>query len=103
MHRVDILLATDRPAAPHPRPDGVLVDDVVTEWASRHGQPYSLHLTGPAGGRWSSGAGAPDLELDGVEFCLLVSGRGRGDRLLAVRVRSEMAWALPGASFGGGE
>jgi len=52
----------------------------------RHGQPYSLHVTGPAGGRWSSGAGTPDLELDGVEFCLLVSGRGRGDGLLTVLV-----------------
>ena len=43
MHRVDISLATDRPRHLTHDHDGVLVDDVVTEWASRHGQPYSLH------------------------------------------------------------
>ena len=35
--------------------DGVLVADVVTEWAARHGQPCRLRLTGAAGGEWSFG------------------------------------------------
>lgn len=38
----------------------------------------------------------PDLELDGVEFCLLVSGRGRGDGLLAVRVPFGDGMGTPG-------
>ena len=86
MHRVDISRATSR--APHLTADhdGVLVDDVVRDWASRHGQTYSLRLTGPAGGSWSAGTGGPDLELDAVEFCRVVSGRAHGDGLLAVRV-----------------
>ena len=41
-----------------PDHDGVLVADVVAEWAARHGQPYTLRLTGPTGGEWSSGTGA---------------------------------------------
>jgi hypothetical protein len=54
--------------------DGVLVDDVVHEWAERHGEPFTLHLTGPAGGTW--GSGGPKLEFDAVEFCRSISGRG---------------------------
>ncbi len=87
MHRVDISRAVGHDdmqlSADH---DGVLVADVVAEWASRHGQPYTLRLTGPASGRWSDGSGGPELELDAVEFCRLVSGRGRGDGLLGVQV-----------------
>ena len=69
-----------------PEHDGLLVADVVAEWASRHGQPYSLQLTGPAGGTWSSGDGGPELELDAVEFCRIVSGRATGTGLLAQQV-----------------
>ncbi len=49
-------------------------------------QPHPLHLTGPAGGTWSSGTDGPNLELDAVEFCRTVSGRQHGDGLLAVAV-----------------
>jgi uncharacterized protein (TIGR03083 family) len=86
MHRVDISRATARPLDLTADHDGVLVADVATEWAARHGQPYALHLTGPAGGRWTSGAGGPDLELDAVEFCRLVSGRGSDQGVLDTRV-----------------
>src|SRR5205085_447716 len=50
MHRVDLARATDHPMTLTPEHDGRLVADAVAEWASRHGQPYTLHLTGPAGG-----------------------------------------------------
>ena len=63
-----------------------LVADVAAEWAQRHGQPCILILTGPAGGRWAWGTGGPSYELDAVEFCRLVSGRGSGDGLLATPV-----------------
>jgi uncharacterized protein (TIGR03083 family) len=86
MHRVDISRATDRPLELTADHDGVLVADVVAEWAGRHGRPYELQLTGPAGGRWSSGAGGPALELDAVEFCRVLSGRGAGTGLLAEQV-----------------
>lgn len=86
MHRSDIAAATGRPMTLTAEHDGELVADVALEWAQRHGQPCSLVLTGPAGGRWTWGAGGPGYELEAVRFCRVVSGRGPGDGLLAARV-----------------
>lgn len=86
MHRSDVAAATGRPMTLTPEHDGVLVADVAAEWASRHGQPCTLTLTGPAGGRWTWGSAGPGIELDAVEFCRVLSGRGRGEGLLATRV-----------------
>ena len=47
-HRLDIAAATGttpRLTAGH---DGVIVADVVAEWAERHGTDFELTLTGPA-------------------------------------------------------
>jgi len=76
MHRVDIARATDQPLHLTAEHDGVLVDDIVREWAGRHGSACTLTLTGPAGGTWSWGTGGNELELDAVEFCRGLSGRG---------------------------
>jgi uncharacterized protein (TIGR03083 family) len=86
MHRIDLARATGRPPVLTGDHDGVLVADVVAEWAARHGAPYRLTLTGPAGGSWSRGDGGEELELGAVEFCRLLSGRGSGDGLLGVPV-----------------
>ena len=86
MHRIDICRATGREPLLTPGHDGVLVADVVAEWAQRHGRPYRLRLTGPAGGEWSSGADGEVLELDAVEFCRVLSGRGTGPGLLSQQV-----------------
>jgi len=86
MHRVDTAQATGRPLVLTPEHDGVLVADVVAEWAARHGRPCTLTLTGPAGGTWSFGAGGPALELDAVTFCRTVSRRVPGEDLLDVEV-----------------
>jgi uncharacterized protein (TIGR03083 family) len=86
MHRIDISRATGRPLDLTAEHDGVLVADVVAEWAQRHGQPYRLHLTGPAGGDWSTDTQAARLELDAIDFCCILSGRGRGEGLLATEV-----------------
>ncbi|HLU56638.1 MAG TPA: maleylpyruvate isomerase family mycothiol-dependent enzyme [Pseudonocardia sp.] len=74
MHRVDTARATGRDLVLTPEHDGVIVADVVAEWAGRHGRPYALTLTGPAGGRWTAGEG-PEMQLDAVEFCRILSGR----------------------------
>jgi hypothetical protein len=47
----------------------------MAEWARRHGQPYRLKLTGPAGGRWSSGTGGQEIAMDAAYFCRVLSGR----------------------------
>jgi hypothetical protein len=86
MHRTDVCRATGREPHLTADHDGVLVADVVAEWAARHGQTYRLHLTGPAGGSWSSGTDGEVIELDAVEFCRLLSGRGHGAGLLTQAV-----------------
>ena len=60
--RLDIARAVGREAELTADHDGVLVADVVAEWAQRHGSPYRLHLTGPAGGSWAAGDDGPELE-----------------------------------------
>jgi hypothetical protein len=75
MHRLDLARATGRPPILTPDHDGVIVADVVAEWARRHGQPYRLNLTGPAGGSWSSGLGGEEIAIDAADFCRVVSGR----------------------------
>lgn len=91
MHRSDIATATGRSMTLTAEHDGVLVADIAAEWAGRHGQPVTLTLTGLAGGTWTFGGGGaagdpPQLELDAVEFCRILSGRGSGAGLLATRV-----------------
>ncbi|MFE4456553.1 maleylpyruvate isomerase family mycothiol-dependent enzyme [Nocardia tengchongensis] len=77
MHRIDLSRATGRPLALTADHDGRIVDDVVREWAARHGKPYRLTLTGPAGGTWATPDGDGEaFELDAIEFCRAVSGRG---------------------------
>ncbi len=86
MHRVDITRATGHTLVLDADHDGVLVADVAAEWAQRHAQACALTLTGPAGGSWVWGTGGPTLELDAVEFCRILSGRGQGSGLLGVPV-----------------
>jgi uncharacterized protein (TIGR03083 family) len=85
MHRVDIARATGLPMTATPEHEGVIIDDVVREWAERHGAPYSLELTGPAGGHWETGAGEP-LRMDAFEFCRALSGRAPGTGLVATQL-----------------
>jgi uncharacterized protein (TIGR03083 family) len=75
MHRMDICRATGRTPVLTADHDALLVGDVVAEWADRHDEAYQLHLTGPAGGTFSRGEGGPQLALDAVDFCRILSGR----------------------------
>ena len=85
MHRIDISRATGAPMAATPDHEGVIVDDVVREWADRHGEPYTLELSGPAGGSWQLGEGE-SLAMDAVEFCRALSGRAPATGLLTTQV-----------------
>lgn len=78
MHRVDTTAATSAELVLTPEHDGRIIADVVAEWARRHAQPFSLELTGPAGGVFSAGGGGGDgtTVIDAVEFCCLLAGRG---------------------------
>ena len=90
LHRVDASRATGRTLQLTADHDGRIVADVVAEWARRHGQPFVLHLGGPAGGEYRSSTertgAAPELEMDAVEFCRTVGGRVDGAGLLTTVV-----------------
>lgn len=86
MHRIDLATATGTAPVLTAEHDGRIVADVVEEWAARHGRPYCLDLTGAAGGTWRSDGNGPVIEMDAVEFCRVLSGRGHGDGLLATEV-----------------
>lgn len=85
LHRIDICRATGRPLALTAEHDGRIVENVVADWASRLQEPFSLELTGSAGGRFDAGLGQA-LVLDAVEFCRTLSGRVSGTGLLATSV-----------------
>lgn len=92
LHRADIARAAGRELAVDATTDGRIVEDVVKEWADRHAAPFDLTLAGAAGGRYVRGADGPCLEMDAIEFCWILSGRGHyanedpGAELLAFRV-----------------
>jgi uncharacterized protein (TIGR03083 family) len=86
MHRGDVSRAIGRDVELTPEHDGRIVADVVAEWAPRHGQPFTLTLTGPAGGSYAAGDGGEHIQLDAVEFCRIVSGRAQGTGLLTTAV-----------------
>ena len=75
MHRLDICTGLDRTAHLTADHNGVIVADVVSEWAERHGKDFSLRLTGPAGGTWTAGNGGPRIELDAIGFCRVIAKR----------------------------
>jgi len=86
MHRVDISRAIGRDMVLTPEHDGRLLADVIAEWARRHGQPFTMTLTSPAGGTYVAGEDGEHIELDAVEFCRILSGRARGAGLLSTEV-----------------
>jgi uncharacterized protein (TIGR03083 family) len=85
MHRLDIARATGLPPMATPDHEGVLVDDVVREWAGRHGQPFRLELSGPAGGTWGDGD-QPLFTMDAFDFLRALGGRGAAPGLLGHQV-----------------
>ena len=86
MHRIDICRATGRDVVLSAGHDGRILADVVADWARRPGQPFTLTLTGPAGGLFRAGDTGPGLELDAVQFARILSGRDRAPGLLATAV-----------------
>jgi uncharacterized protein (TIGR03083 family) len=89
MHRIDAARATSRPPELSASHDGRIIADIVAEWARRHGRPFTLDLTGPAGGTYASGPGlrgAERISMDAVEFCRTLAGRAPATGLLTTVV-----------------
>jgi uncharacterized protein (TIGR03083 family) len=86
MHRVDTANAIGADVVLTAEHDGRIVADVVAEWARRHGQPFTLELTGAAGGVFTAGDGDEPTVIDAVEFCSLLAGRGEATGLFTTIV-----------------
>jgi uncharacterized protein (TIGR03083 family) len=92
MHRVDAARATGHDLVLTADHDGRIIADVVAEWARRHGRPFALRLSGPAGGVYTSTGTGPasdrteTLELEAVEFCRTLAGRSEATGLLTTIV-----------------
>jgi uncharacterized protein (TIGR03083 family) len=81
MHRIDIARAAGLQPELTPEHDGRIVAAIVAEWSRRHGRPYRVTLTGPAGGTFHLGDGDPQT-IDATEFARILSGRADGRGLL---------------------
>ena len=89
MHRIDLARALGSSFELSDDHDGRIVADVVAEWAGRHGKPFYLELTGPAGGTYTDRPDAADAEhltLDAVEFARTLAGRAPETGLLTTVV-----------------
>lgn len=82
MHRIDIARAAGIEPELSAEHDGRIIADIVAEWSRRHGRPFTLTLTGPAGGSFHAGDGGPEQDVDAVEFARILSGRAEGPGVL---------------------
>ncbi|MFZ0121916.1 MAG: hypothetical protein WAN20_20440 [Pseudonocardiaceae bacterium] len=82
MHGIDLTHAAGTPFDADAAHDGRIVADLVAEWAGTHGEPFTLSLSGPAGGLFASGTGGAQVELDVIEFCRILAQRLPGESIL---------------------
>jgi uncharacterized protein (TIGR03083 family) len=77
MHRVDLSRAIGRVFDVTAQHDGRIVADIIAEWATTHTDPFTLKLTGPAGGTYVRHSADPgdSLEVDAIDCCRILSGR----------------------------
>jgi uncharacterized protein (TIGR03083 family) len=83
MHRIDLAEATGKPFNADAGHDGRIVADLVAEWATTHGLPFVLELTGPAGGLYTQGTSGEHVTIDAIEFARTLAERAHGDGVLS--------------------
>ena len=79
MHRLD---SPAQPVGTWYSPPSTTASSSQTSWPSgptRHGQPYRLELTGPAGGAWSADTSGEEIVMDAADFCRILAGRPSPD------------------------
>ena len=74
-HRLDLARAVGTTPSVDATVDGPIVADLVTDWAHRHGEPFTLFLTGEAGGHFRAGQDGPSLTMASLDFARLMAGR----------------------------
>ena len=81
-HRIDLATATGRAFDADREHDGRILADLVAEWATTHGEPFTLDLEGPAGGHYTQGTDGEAVRIDAVEFVRTLAGRVEGEGVL---------------------
>jgi uncharacterized protein (TIGR03083 family) len=82
MHRIDLTQAAGTIFDADPDHDGRIIADLVAEWATTHDEPFTLALSGPAGGEFASGTDGERVEMDAIQFCRVLAGRLTGEGVL---------------------
>jgi uncharacterized protein (TIGR03083 family) len=88
-HRIDLADATGTAVDLTADHDGLLVADLVDEWAELHTGDFALELTGTAGltrARDTAGPAGQEIRMDAIEFVRALAGRAARPGLLAVDV-----------------
>ncbi len=81
-HRIDIAHAIDVEPDHDAAHDGRILADIVAEWAVTHGEPFTLVLSGPAGGTFVQGDGGEEVHVSAVDFVRTLSERAAGSGVL---------------------
>ncbi len=82
MHRIDLTRAANKTLDVDSDHDGRIVADLVAEWASTHGEPFTLTLSGAPGGQFRAGTGGEHVDMDAIEFCRILAERRQGSGIL---------------------
>jgi uncharacterized protein (TIGR03083 family) len=83
MHRVDMCRALGYGLDFDAEHDGRLMEDYVAEWAGIYQVPFTLHVTGAAGGSFKYGEGGETVTIDAVELLRTLAEREHGQGLLS--------------------
>lgn len=79
LHRLDVADALGRHVDLDTPVDRRIVEDVVKDWAERHGRPFEVRLSGSFDARYVRGTGGPVIEIDPARLCWILSGRADPD------------------------
>ena len=74
-HRIDIAHAIAVEPDHDAAHDGRIVADIIAEWATTHGEPFTLVLDGPAGGTFVQGIGGEEVRISVVDFVRTLAER----------------------------
>lgn len=74
-HRIDVAQAIGAEPDHDAAHDARILADIVAEWATTHGEPFTLVLDGSAGGTFVQGSGGDEIHISVVDFVRTLAER----------------------------